>query len=155
MIGHFLSCLPHRTRIMMLGCYGLDFVKPATDKGHQTTWITDGSDSGLAFSGGADEIIHCRIGPDACMVKMIDGHWVRPITLPEIINQLPGPYGAVISNLEDRNRMVAQSETLKAMYPFVLAYPDDGNNEGVIADYKRRGYSYGIMDGWLVLWRVA
>lgn len=152
-IRHFLSHLPLKTRVLMLGYGCAEFAKPAREKGHSVTFVTDAEERGPIFGDDDSVVIHCRIGVDPCMVKMIDGYWVRPITLPEIINQLPGPYGAVICNLDDRNRLVAQSDTLKAMYPQAFAYPDDGHNEGIIAEYGRRGYQHGVMDGWLVFWR--
>lgn len=152
MIEEFLQRVRSNAHVMVLGNVGVSALQELVDRGRSGLLVTDLSAVGVQGL----EMIQARIGHDPCMVKMIDGYWLRPITLPEIINQLPGPYDAVISCLHDRDRMVAQSETLKAMYPQALAYPEDGNNDGVVAEYRRRGYRSEVTaDGWLILWRPS
>lgn len=151
MIQDFLSKLKPKSHVMALGNVGTKALDILVEAGHGGVLVTDLQEVWVD----GFEVIQARIGPDSCMTKLLDGYWIRPITLPEIINQLPGPYDAVICSLNDRNRMVALSDTLKAMYPMVAAFPEDGHNEGVIAEYKRRGYRDEVVDGWLLLWRSA
>lgn len=154
MMDEFLSVLPPKSCVMVLG--DAERAASVVRLGHRGVLVSDlRKNQGLGSFGPNMDVIDVRLGFDPCMVKMLDGYWIRPITLSEIINQLPGPYQAVLANVSDRNRQVMLSPTLNAMFPLVAALPEDGHNEGIVTHYRARGYNCDVVDGWLVMRRHA
>ena len=95
--------------------------------------------------------IAAHIGPDAHIVKMLAGFWVRAITPDEVFTQFPGPYDLVAAVGTGRDREIWQSDKVFNHLPKLYVLAEDGHNEGIVQTGRNRGYTPLIVDGFLVM----
>jgi hypothetical protein len=100
--------------------------------------------------------IACDLGQDSHFVCLLEGYWVKAVTVEDIFTQFSGPYDLISLDVTGKNRMLWHTEVMYAAWPRVFILPEDGHNEALIevAD-KKHGYKATVIGDRLVLARAA
>lgn len=99
----------------------------------------------------AEKMVLAYVAPDPRIMPLIDGTWVRSLTLSEIFVQFPGPYQLVAAVNTGQDRRILEHESIQACDPLVIVIGEDGHNEGVIDEHRRRGYACYLCQDVLVM----
>ena len=96
-------------------------------------------------------VIVGQITKDPRIVKVMDGHWVRTLTVGEIFTQFPGPYDVIGMVNTDMDRTLWENESIFNALPKVYVLGEDGNNGETIKTAVDRGYNCYLAEDKLVL----
>ena len=100
-----------------------------------------------------EKYILAYMAPDPRISRIIDGYYVRTLTVGEIFNQYPGPYDVISIIGSDMDREIWLHENILNHDPMVYALSEDGHNEQVIRIAISRGYEAFLVEGILVMAR--
>lgn len=95
--------------------------------------------------------IHAMVHQDPKLVPVFGGYFIRPITVRELFDQFPGPYGIISINIESMSRMIWDTDQIQDHLPYVYIMPEDGHNEGVMHRCWDRGYTAHHVEDRLVM----
>tara|TARA_R100001530_G_scaffold74460_2_gene52449 strand:- start:2144 stop:2671 length:528 start_codon:yes stop_codon:yes gene_type:complete len=100
-----------------------------------------------------EKYIRAYMAPDPRISRIIDGYYVRTLTVGEIFNQYPGPYDVISIIGSDMDREIWLHENILNHDPMVYALSEDGHNEQIIRIAISRGYEISLVEGILVMAR--
>lgn len=103
------------------------------------------------FDGKEKYTVNVCLGPDAHFVKLLDGYWVRQVTIAEVFVRWPGPYDIIDIRNTGRNRDLWHSDQIQAALPHVYVINEDGHNEDVVRNARERGYRCYIIGDVLIM----
>lgn len=103
------------------------------------------------FDGKENYAVNVALGPDPHFVKVLDGYWVRQVTIHEVFTRWPGPYDLIDIRNTGRNRDLWYSEQVQAALPHVYVIGEDGHNEEVVKYARDRGYRCYILGDALIM----
>lgn len=101
------------------------------------------------------ECVRVEIGKDPHFIRMMDGHWVKAVTVKDVFDRFPGPYGIIHCDYEGMNRAIWWTDQVQDALPKAYVIPEDGHNEDVREKGRSRGYPIqAVIDGMLVMVHV-
>jgi len=100
-----------------------------------------------------EKYILAYMASDPRISRIIDGYYVRTLTVGEIFNQYSGPYDVISIIGSEMDREIWLHENILNHDPMVYALSEDGHNEQVIRIATSRGYEAFLVEGILVMAR--
>lgn len=100
-------------------------------------------------------LIEGWLQPEGHIVRMMDGVWIKPITVEDIFNQFGAePFSLIAISETMIIRKLWETPQVQVHMPRFHLLKDDGWNQPVVAKAPTLGYStMGLEGGWLLLTR--
>jgi len=100
-----------------------------------------------------EKYILAYMSADPRISRILDGYYVRTLTVGEIFNQYPGPYDVIAAVGSDMDRDIFIHENVLNHDPMVYVLSEDGHNEQMIRITANKGYEAFLVEGILVMAR--
>ncbi len=98
-----------------------------------------------------ERLIASVVTDDFRIVRTLEGHWSRSVSLTDIFVQFPGPYDVIMAINTARDRMIWYHECIFNALPRMYVLGEDGHNEDVVKRARERGYRNMEGNGCLIL----
>ena len=100
-----------------------------------------------------EKYIFAYMAADPRIARILEGYYVRTLTVSEIFNQFPGPYDVIAAVGSEMDRDIWVHENVLNHGPRIYVLSEDGHNEQVIKIGKTKGYESFLLEDNLVMVR--
>lgn len=143
--------LRRQPQFLAFGEHARDLVAELLQLGWKGVWVT--VDDTSEFRLDHKNLIHVigDVTPDPHFAQCLDGLWRKGVTVQDIFTQWSGPYDLIAAIHTNRDRMIWNDDRVWASASQWYILGEDGHNEEVVDQAKKRSYRTGVVDDWLVI----